>query len=82
MAAMAASQANPHSLRFAAVVRTRLPVLSRTRLSCSASAKSAERSYTVTLLPGDGIGPEVVAVAKDVLSLSGSLEGKSLYLSL
>jgi 3-isopropylmalate dehydrogenase len=44
-------------------------------LRCSASGKSAERSYSVTLLPGDGIGPEVVAVAKDVLSLTGSLEG-------
>jgi 3-isopropylmalate dehydrogenase len=38
---------------------------------CSASA----RCYNITLLPGDGIGPEVVAVAKDVLSLAGSLEG-------
>jgi 3-isopropylmalate dehydrogenase len=41
-------------------------------LRCSASA----RSYNITLLPGDGIGPEVVAVAKDVLSLAGSLEGE------
>ncbi len=40
---------------------------------CSA----AKRSYNVTLLPGDGIGPEVVAVAKDVLSLAGALEGKA-----
>lgn len=39
---------------------------------CSAAA----RSYNITLLPGDGIGPEVVAVAKDVLSLAGALEGK------
>jgi isocitrate/isopropylmalate dehydrogenase len=36
----------------------------------------------VTLLPGDGIGPEVVAVAKDVLYLAGSLEGGFLSLSL
>jgi hypothetical protein len=80
---MAALQANSYSLRSPApaVGRTRLPALSRTRLRCSASAKSAERSYSVTLLPGDGIGPEVVAVAKDVLYLAGSLEGNSLSLS-
>jgi len=39
---------------------------------CSAAA----RSYNITLLPGNGIGPEVVAVAKAVLSLAGALEGK------
>ena len=39
---------------------------------CSAAA----RSYSITLLPGDGIGPEVVAVAKDVLSVAGAKEGK------
>jgi 3-isopropylmalate dehydrogenase len=43
-----------------------------TSFRCSASI----RSYNITLLPGDGIGPEVVAVAKDVLSLAGSLEGR------
>jgi 3-isopropylmalate dehydrogenase len=37
---------------------------------------AAARSYEITLLPGDGIGPEVVAVAKDALSLVGSKEGK------
>ncbi|XP_051219442.1 3-isopropylmalate dehydrogenase 2, chloroplastic [Lolium perenne] len=36
---------------------------------------AAARSYEITLLPGDGIGPEVVAVAKDALSLVGSKEG-------
>lgn len=39
---------------------------------CSAAA----RSYSITLLPGDGVGPEVVAVAKDVLSVAGAKEGK------
>ncbi|KAI5003905.1 hypothetical protein ZWY2020_031148 [Hordeum vulgare] len=39
---------------------------------CSAAA----RSYSITLLPGDGIGPEVVAVAKDVLSVAGAKEGE------
>uniref|UniRef100_A0A1D1ZE38 3-isopropylmalate dehydrogenase n=1 Tax=Anthurium amnicola TaxID=1678845 RepID=A0A1D1ZE38_9ARAE len=41
---------------------------------CS-SAAPPRRSYSVTILPGDGIGPEVVSVARDVLSLAGSLEG-------
>ncbi|KAK9054904.1 hypothetical protein SSX86_025983 [Deinandra increscens subsp. villosa] len=33
------------------------------------------KSYNITLLPGDGIGPEVISVAKKVLNLAGSLEG-------
>lgn len=45
-----------------------------TTVRCSAAA----RSYRITLLPGDGIGPEVVAVAKDVLSVAGSKEGVEL----
>ncbi|KAG6519754.1 hypothetical protein ZIOFF_023262 [Zingiber officinale] len=44
------------------------------RIRCSA-APSPPRSYRITLLPGDGIGREVVSVAKDVLSLAGSFEG-------
>ncbi|MQL68257.1 hypothetical protein Taro_000538 [Colocasia esculenta] len=39
------------------------------------SAAPPWRNYNVTILPGDGIGPEVVSVAKDVLFLAGSLEG-------
>ncbi|KAI3995059.1 hypothetical protein MKX01_020831 [Papaver californicum] len=31
--------------------------------------------YNITLLPGDGIGPESVSVAKQVLNLTASLEG-------
>ncbi|KAF3328385.1 3-isopropylmalate dehydrogenase [Carex littledalei] len=80
---MASLQANPHPLKALANGRRRpCPALNRTRLRCSASGKLGERSYCVTLLPGDGIGPEVVAVAKDVLSLAGSLEGKSLSLKI
>lgn len=48
----------------------------------SASISNPKRSYNITLLPGDGIGPEVISVAKDVLSLTASLEGISLPLSL
>jgi isocitrate/isopropylmalate dehydrogenase len=33
-------------------------------------------SYNITLLPGDGIGPEVVDVAKDILFVAGAKEGK------
>ncbi|XP_047318920.1 3-isopropylmalate dehydrogenase 2, chloroplastic-like [Impatiens glandulifera] len=39
------------------------------------SVTSPTRTYSITLLPGDGIGPEVISVAKKALVLSGSLEG-------
>jgi 3-isopropylmalate dehydrogenase len=48
-------------------------------MAASFRCSAAARSYNITLLPGDGIGPEVVAVAKDVLSLAGALEGKLLH---
>ncbi|CAD6261642.1 unnamed protein product [Miscanthus lutarioriparius] len=48
------------------------------RMAASFRCSAAARSYNITLLPGDGIGPEVVAVAKDVLSLAGALEGVEL----
>lgn len=44
-------------------------------IRCSASAPS--KKYSITLLPGDGIGPEVVSVAKNALQLVASLEGHS-----
>jgi 3-isopropylmalate dehydrogenase len=34
------------------------------------------RRYNITLLPGDGIGPEIIRVAVDVLKAVGTLEGK------
>ncbi|KAL5574521.1 hypothetical protein UlMin_016220 [Ulmus minor] len=43
------------------------------RIRCSAA--SPPKRYTITLLPGDGIGPEVIYVAKNVLNLAASLEG-------
>ncbi|WKA00194.1 hypothetical protein VitviT2T_018577 [Vitis vinifera] len=39
------------------------------------SAATPPKRYSITLLPGDGIGPEVISVAKNVLKLAGSLEG-------
>ncbi|OMO53523.1 Isocitrate and isopropylmalate dehydrogenases family [Corchorus olitorius] len=45
-----------------------------TRISCAAATKPPKR-YSITLLPGDGIGPEIVSVTKEVLKLAGSLEG-------
>ncbi|KAK9281192.1 hypothetical protein L1049_004087 [Liquidambar formosana] len=39
------------------------------------STATPQKRYTITLLPGDGIGPEVISVAKEVLKLTGSLEG-------
>ncbi|GLU22010.1 hypothetical protein SLE2022_381130 [Rubroshorea leprosula] len=44
-----------------------------TRISCSAATPA--KRYSITLLPGDGIGPEVISVAKNVLKVAGSLEG-------
>jgi len=33
--------------------------------------KSPQKSYTITLIPGDGIGPEVTAAARKVLAAAG-----------
>ncbi|OMP03946.1 Isocitrate and isopropylmalate dehydrogenases family [Corchorus olitorius] len=47
-----------------------------TRISCAAAAATKPpKRYSITLLPGDGIGPEIVSVTKEVLKLAGSLEG-------
>nr|KJB70646.1 hypothetical protein B456_011G085100 [Gossypium raimondii] len=43
------------------------------RIRCAATTPT--KRYSITLLPGDGIGPEVITVAKNVLKLVGSLEG-------
>ncbi|KAF8393102.1 hypothetical protein HHK36_021343 [Tetracentron sinense] len=43
------------------------------KIRCSAT--STTKRYNITLLPGDGIGPEVISVAKDVLNVAGSHEG-------
>ncbi|KAF2301454.1 hypothetical protein GH714_024383 [Hevea brasiliensis] len=45
------------------------------RIRCTASAAILSKRYSITLLPGDGISPEVISVAKNVLNLAGSLEG-------
>ncbi|KAL6497096.1 3-isopropylmalate dehydrogenase, chloroplastic [Orobanche gracilis] len=47
------------------------PIFSTIR--CSAS--TPKKTYTLTLLPGDGIGPEVISVAKSALQLVASVEG-------
>ncbi|XP_049404166.1 3-isopropylmalate dehydrogenase, chloroplastic-like [Solanum stenotomum] len=39
------------------------------------STASPSKSYNITLLPGDGIGPEVISVAKNALQLVASIEG-------
>ncbi|KAJ7951956.1 isopropylmalate dehydrogenase 3 [Quillaja saponaria] len=44
-------------------------------IRCSSAPSPSKRRYSITLLPGDGIGPEVISVAKNVLELAGSLEG-------
>lgn len=45
------------------------------RIRCAAATSKPSKRYSITLLPGDGIGPEVISVAKNVLILAGSLEG-------
>jgi 3-isopropylmalate dehydrogenase len=45
------------------------------RIRCAAATTKQSKRYSITLLPGDGIGPEVISVAKNVLNLAGSLEG-------
>ncbi|KAL3528928.1 hypothetical protein ACH5RR_008250 [Cinchona calisaya] len=47
----------------------------RCAAAAAAATPSSSRHYTITLLPGDGIGPEVISVAKTALQLAGSLEG-------
>jgi 3-isopropylmalate dehydrogenase len=42
-------------------------------------ASASDRSYKVTLLPGDGIGPEIIAVAVEVLKEVGQQEGISFH---
>ncbi|XP_010417301.1 PREDICTED: 3-isopropylmalate dehydrogenase 2, chloroplastic-like [Camelina sativa] len=44
------------------------------RVRCAVGSPGNKR-YNITLLPGDGIGPEVVSIAKNVLRQAGSLEG-------
>jgi 3-isopropylmalate dehydrogenase len=44
------------------------------RIRCAAASPGKKR-YNIALLPGDGIGPEVISVAKNVLQKAGSLEG-------
>lgn len=55
--------------------------LSRTSsyIKCAAVAPG-KKQHTVTLLPGDGIGPEVISVAKNVLNLVASREGEKIMM--
>ena len=41
----------------------------RSRRAAAASAAAAAKSYSVTLLPGDGIGPEIMRVAVECLKV-------------
>ncbi|ERN07666.1 hypothetical protein AMTR_s00155p00043060 [Amborella trichopoda] len=45
------------------------------RFMCSVASQSTPKSYKITLIPGDGIGPEVISVAKETLQLVASQEG-------
>ena len=45
-------------------------------VAMATGATKGDRSYKLTVLPGDGIGPEIIKVAIDVLRLVGSQEGE------
>ncbi|KAF3782903.1 3-isopropylmalate dehydrogenase [Nymphaea thermarum] len=80
---MASSQLNFTNLNVTLNVTSGTPSSSSRKwggFRCSSSSRPSSKSYKLTLLPGDGIGPEVVSVAKDVLLLAGSLEGISFQL--
>jgi hypothetical protein len=55
--------------------RRKLVVKASSSGSGATKVKNSRR-YNITLLPGDGIGPEIMRVAVDVLKAVGTLEGK------
>ena len=59
------------ALRRAARGRTSA-ILPKVRARGQMAVAAAAKNYNITLLPGDGIGPEIMAVAKDVLIETGS----------
>ncbi|WZZ07405.1 hypothetical protein YC2023_093326 [Brassica napus] len=72
----AALQTNIRPVKFPATFRAltkQSPAPFRVR--CCAVNSAGKKRYNITLLPGDGIGPEVISIAKNVLQQAGSLEG-------
>lgn len=57
-------------------VQSRRPLVLR---AAAATTNGDAKKYKVTVLPGDGIGPEIIGVAVDVLKLVGSQEGECLF---
>ncbi|RID75366.1 hypothetical protein BRARA_B02413 [Brassica rapa] len=72
----AALQTNIRPVKFPATFRalTKQSSPAPFRVRCAAASPGKKR-YNITLLPGDGIGPEVISIAKNVLQQAGSLEG-------
>ncbi|XP_022553068.1 3-isopropylmalate dehydrogenase, chloroplastic isoform X1 [Brassica napus] len=72
----AALQTNIRPVKFPAKLRalTKQSSPAPFRVRCAAASPGKKR-YNITLLPGDGIGPEVISIAKNVLQQAGSLEG-------
>jgi hypothetical protein len=64
-----------HSNAVAKGASTRRPLA--VRAAATHGDTKEKKSYKVTVLPGDGIGPEIIGVAVDVLRLVGSQEGGS-----
>ncbi|KAL0732130.1 hypothetical protein Bca4012_028224 [Brassica carinata] len=69
----AALQTNIRPVKFPATF-TKQSSTAPFRVRCAAASPGKKR-YNITLLPGDGIGPEVISIAKNVLQQAGSLEG-------
>lgn len=68
---LAPCRAHTAALRRAAHGRSSA-VLPKVRAMGRMAVAAAAKNYNITLLPGDGIGPEIMAVAKDVLLEVGS----------
>lgn len=72
-AAHGAHRIASHSNAVAKGASTRRPLA--VRAAATHGDTQEKKSYKVTVLPGDGIGPEIIGVAVDVLRLVGSQEG-------
>ena len=79
MAALAGCQAvrlsassRVNSLKRSASVRQSAGRMATPRSRGALCVAAAAKNYKITLLPGDGIGPEIMSVAKDILVEVGS----------
>jgi len=67
--ARAPAASTRRALRSSGARPIRASPISRSSLRVVAAA--ASKNYNITLLPGDGIGPEIMKVAREVLDEAG-----------